>query len=673
MNQFVAALRNLSKDCNFGTTLNIMMRDRLVVGMNEEHIQRKLLQETGLTFEKAMEIAVAMETSSKNLKELTSHVVPDVEGGVNKMFSSGTRNKSQQQLQGGKQEYKMYTHPQGSSPEGKNKSCFRCLGRHDPNTCRYKGEVCFACQKKGHIKTACRSKNRPPACNLVQDEDCSDDSDALPMYSAYHIGTPKLPPIEVAVAINSTPLQFEVDTGCPVTLISEQTWNKVFDGNSPNLETCTLKLKSYTGQPLDIMGTVEAQVKYQNQTKVVPLTVVKGNGPSLFGRDLISEFSVMKICQENNSMQEILANHSDVFREELGTLKGTTAKIHVPEGATPRFFKPRPLPYAMRGKVDKEIDRLVGEGILTPVDFSEWAAPVVPILKPDNSVRLCGDYKVTINQVSHLEQYPLPTLEDISAKLAGGKKFSTLDMSHAYQQLLLDESSSQYVTINTHRGLFSYTRLPYGVSSAPAIFQRTIESILCDTPGVAVYMDDIILTGANDVEHLETLDTVLTKLEQAGLRLKRAKCTFLAEEVVYLGHRFTSEGIKPVEEKVKALMEARAPNDVTELKSYLGLLNYYNRFLPNLSTVLTPLHRLLRKETTWKWEEEEQQCFEATKSMILGANILVHYNPSQPLILQCDASQYGLGTVLSHRMDDGSDKPIGFASRTLNAAEQNYS
>ena len=323
--------------------------------------------------------------------------------------------------------------------------------------------------------------------------------------------------------------------------------------------------------------------------------------------------------------------------------------------------------------MESEIDRLVGEGILKPVEFSEWAAPVVPVLKSDNTIRLCGDYKATVNQVSHLEQYPLPTLEDISAKLAGGKKFSKLDISHAYQKLLLDEESSKYVTINTHRGLFTYFRLPYGVSFAPAIFQRTIESLLRDIPGVAVYIDDIILTGANDVEHLETLDLVLTKLEEFGLRLNKAKCTLLAEEAVYLGHRFDAQGIHPVKDKVRALLETRALQNVTELKSYLGLLNYYNRFLPNLSTVLTPLHRLLQKVTPWQWGEAEQQCFETTKKLITGAGVLVCYNSDQPLILQFDASPYGVGAVLSHRMEDSSDNPIAFASRTLNTAEKNYS
>ena len=205
--------------------------------------------------------------------------------------------------------------------------------------------------------------------------------------------------------------------------------------------------------------------------------------------------------------------------------------------------------------MEQELDRLVQTNVMEPMRYSDWATPIAPVLKADGKVRLCGDYKLTVNSVSHLEQFPIPTLDDLFEKLTGGKQFSMLDLSHAYSQLPLDNKSKEYATVNTHRGLFRYNRLPYGISSAPAIFQRTMENILQDIPGVAVYLDDIILTGATKAKHLETLDLVLGRLEEAGLRLKREKCTFLADEVVYLGHKIDQHGLHPIEDKV----EARTP------------------------------------------------------------------------------------------------------------------
>ena len=241
--------------------------------------------------------------------------------------------------------------------------------------------------------------------------------------------------------------------------------------------------------------------------------------------------------------------------------------------------------------MELELDRLTQERVIEPIQFSDWAAPIVPVLKSDGeSIRICGDFKVTINQVSKLDQYPIPKIEDLFTKLAGGKTFTKLDMSQAYQQLVLDKESRKYVVINTHRGLFRYNRLPFGVSSAPGIFQRTMENLLQGIPGVVVYIDDVLVTGKSEEEHLAALEETLRRLKEAGLRLKKSKCVFMASSVIYLGYRIDAESLHPVPEKVQALKEAPMPCNVSELKSYLGLPTYYSKFLPNVSTVVAPLY-----------------------------------------------------------------------------------
>ena len=249
----------------------------------------------------------------------------------------------------------------------------------------------------------------------------------------------------------------------------------------------------------------------------------------------------------------------------------------------------------------------------------------------------------------------------------------SLDMSQAYHQIRLDDDSKKFVVVNTHKGLFCYNRLPFGVSSAPGIFQRVMECLLKDIPGVVVYLDDVLLTGPSVNEHLSTLNKVLQKLGDAGLKLKKSKCVFMADSVTYLGHRIDSQGLHPLEEKVKALQAVPDPKNVTELKSYLGMLSYYSKFLPNLSSELAPLHKLLRQSVSWHWSEEQQQAFEKSKQLLSSSQLLVHFDPSLEIRLACDAYAYGIGAVLSHRMPDGSEKPIGFVSRTLKNAEQNYS
>ena len=234
-----------------------------------------------------------------------------------------------------------------------------------------------------------------------------------------------------------------------------------------------MRLRTYSGESLVVLGEVEVNVTIKEQKKMLPLVVVQGAGTSLIGRNWLSQLMIGWDEIRSHSYQEVLSKYPDVFQGGLGALKGHKAKIHIDTSVKPKFCKAHSVPYTMRELVDQELDRLVAEGILEPVTFADWAAPIVPVLKSDiKNVRICGDFKRTVNEASKLDKYPIPKIEDLLLQLAGGKHFTKLDMSQAYQQVLLEDDSKDLVVINTHRGLFRYTRLPFGVSSAPGIFQR---------------------------------------------------------------------------------------------------------------------------------------------------------------------------------------------------------
>ena len=327
------------------------------------------------------------------------------------------------------------------------------------------------------------------------------------------------------------------------------------------------------------------------------------------------------------------------------------------------------MPFALKDKVAAELDRLQAEGIIAPTKFSQWAAHIVPIVKKDGSIRICGDYKQTINKCAKTEIYPLPSIEEHFATLSGGQSFTTLDLSHAYLQLELEEESQDMVTINTHKGLYKYKRLPFGVASAPTIFQRIMEATLQGLPMVCVYLDDVLVSGMSQQEHLTNLNEVLTHLESAGLHLKEKKYTFCKSGVTYLGHIISADGLKPSPHKVKAVSELPPPSKISELKTFLGLVNYYAKFLPDSATKLAPLHKLLKHEEPWNWSTPQQKAFQGVKQSLLNSYILAHYDDTKPIVMACDASPFRVSSVLLQILADGLEHPIAYASCSLNPVE----
>nr|XP_024658736.1 uncharacterized protein K02A2.6-like [Maylandia zebra] len=407
------------------------------------------------------------------------------------------------------------------------------------------------------------------------------------------------------------------------------------------LQPTDIMLKTYTGEPLAPEGVIKVQVELNKQCATLPLYVVKVDAPPLFGREWLRVIKLnwkdlkMVHAREqsgNDNLEAVLKKHSAVFSKELGTMKGIKARLTL-----------RP---------------------------DSWG--IVPVNKKDGSVRLCGAFKVTLNSQLCVDKYLLPRIEDLFASLAGGQHFSKLDLANAYLQMEVEEESKKLLTISTQKGLFRFNRLPFGVAPSPALFQKAMDQVLLGLPYTHCYLDDILVSGPDKQTHLRTLKAVLGRLEDYGLRLKQEKCLFFQESVEYLGHIIDAAGLHKSPEKVRAVMEAPAPADVSQLRSFLGMLNYYGRFIPDLATVLKPLNELLSKEKKWQWTSACESAFQKAKERLASPKILTHYNPELPLRLACDASPYGVGAVLSHVMPDGQERPIAYASRTLSEAERNY-
>ena len=432
----------------------------------------------------------------------------------------------------------------------------------------------------------------------------------------FQLSSERVDPIMVSVHANNKDLTMELDTGAALSVISESTYLSTWSPTErPPLKPSNATLTTYSGESLEVCGAITIPVTYKQQSNQLSLQVLKKEGPSLLGRDwlkhLVLDWKQINFVrqQSNSALQKVLDSYPEVFRDELGSIEGVKVQLHLKQDAKPHYHRPRPVPYSLRSKVEDELQRLLDCGVTEPVHFSEWAAPIVPVLKRDKTVRICGDYRLTVNQETTPDSYPLPRVEDLFATLSGGESFTKLDLSNAYLQLHLDEDSKKLTTINTHKGLFRYNRLPFGVSSAPAVFQRTMENLFKNIAGVCVYLDDVLVTGKTADDHLKNLAEVLAKMQSVGIRLSKKKRHFMLPEVEYLGHKISSEGLHPSEKKVHALKNAPKPTNVSQLKSFLGLVNYYSKFLPNLSTTLAPLYKLLQKKSSWRWGSKEDKAF----------------------------------------------------------------
>ena len=296
------------------------------------------------------------------------------------------------------------------------------------------------------------------------------------------------------------------------------------------------------------------------------------------------------------------------------------------------------------------------------------------VRKSDGSYRFCVDFR-DLNKVTVKDAYPLPSMDSILDKLRKARYLSKIDLKQAYFQVPMDENSKKYTAFSVPgSGLWQFKRMAFGLTNAPSTFQRLIDAIFGPEfePHIFGYLDDIIIATESFEEHCKWLEIVLKRLMEAGLAVNRDKCEFCCSRVTYLGFRLDKDGLRPDPEKVAPVTNYPAPQNLKQLRRFLGMVGWYSRFIPNDSEAKIPLVKLLRKGQLWTWGEEQQEAFEKLKKALTVAPVLARPDFSKPFAVQTDASNYAIGTVLRQEAEDG-ERPVVYVSRVLNSAEKNYS
>ena len=487
--------------------------------------------------------------------------------------------------------------------------CGRCgyVQQGREGKCPALGQKCNKCNARRHFASVCRSNRKmyfvPRTAYEVESDEtkpfiCEVESDKTKPFVESDESKAFLSVIDctekkdawfVTLKVKRTRLRFKIDTGADVTIITKKTWLAMKD--KPRLEPTAVRLNSVGGQ-LKACGQFLAITKHKNTVYRFNIIVIEGqNVINLLSRDVATDMEL--VCR----LEQINASDTDTG---IGLMKTDSVAIKLKAGAQPLCLTTaRRVPFPLMGAVKAELHRMVTSGVIRAVtEPTDWCSAMVPVIKKTGAVRICVDLK-QLNTAVGREHFMLPSLEDISPKLADSKVFSTLDAASGFWQVPIDEESQLLTTFITPFGRYAFCRLPFGISSASEIFQRKMSAHLDGRNGVEVIMDDILVHGHSIEEHDARLDAVIRIINDSGLKLNPRKCVFRQTELTYFGHLTGGDGIKPNPDRVEALLKLSRPNNVSELRTVLGMFQYLGKFVYDMSSVMKPMTDLLKSDVIW--------------------------------------------------------------------------
>ena len=484
----------------------------------------------------------------------------------------------------------------------------------------------------------------------------------------------------VSLDVGGVHVNLLVDSGATVNVIDKKLWEAM----KAKKVKCTSKVSSkplhaYGGKPLTVIGCFEANVVTDNGTNLqTQFFVINENAPGILGKDAATKLGLLHIGipertyvnQVDDQKAQWKSKFPDCF-SGFGKLKDYQLKVPIDTDVTPVIHPLRRIPYHLRDKLERKLDELVAQDIIEKVNEpSPWISPVVVVPKK-NDIRLCVDMRQA-NQAVIRERYPIPTVEEVLQDFNQSTVFSKLDIKLAYHQIELDPSSREITTFMTHKGMYRYKRLMFGISCAPEMYNKILQQTLDGCDGVQSIFDDIVVHGKTQAEHDKHLEATLQRLCEKGLTLNIDKCQFNMSHIEFMGHILSEHGVGLAKSKVEAVQNARQPKSVSEVRSFLGLVNFSGRFIPNLATIAEPLRKLTRNGVPFNWGPEQTRAFDELKTQLSNASILGYYDPTAQTLVITDASPVGLGAVLAQKHGDDY-RVIMYASRSLTDVERRYS
>ena len=663
---FIGRCRHMAKKCKFVDSSEVDFRlvEQLIVGTRHKSVQEKLLEkgDTLSSLDAALEISRTHEATMSQMAQLSpSEVI--VSAVERKVRPQPGKNRTRQ-----------------------NRPCMFC-GKppHDRSVCPARDTECRHCRKKGHFADVCLS--RPKQIHTV---------DKAPAQQAKQLAAVNITdptdlflgsvqagddPWMVQVSMLGTPVSMKLDTGADVTVIPSSVYRTL---GHDTLETTKCVLRGANTSRLQVQGTFNADlVMSDGSSTLQQIFVATDLKQALLGRPAIAALGLLTVQADLSavtssttkgisSLEDAKQASPNLF-QSLGKFTGDPYKIQLQEKSEPFSLScPRRVPLPLMDKVKAELHKMEEQGVIVPVDEpTDWCSGLVVVPKPSGAVRLCVDY-TRLNKFVRREHHVLPAVDHTLGQLTGAKFFTKLDANSGFYQVPLSEESCKLTTFITPFGRYMFTRLPFGICSAPEHFQKRMSRILEGVPGCALQMDDVLVFGATEDEHDARVAQTLQRLDEHGVTLNPDKCLFKVPSVKFLGHLIDQHGIRPDPEKVQGVADFAPCQDTHDVRRFMGMVNQLGKFSSKIAGVCQPINALLKKDNTWCWGPAQQSAFDKAKDLLSSAPVLALYGSTAPTIVSADASSYGIGAVIKQRQPDGQWKPVSYQSRTLTPTEQRY-
>ena len=425
------------------------------------------------------------------------------------------------------------------------------------------------------------------------------------------------------------------------------------------------QIRADLGVSDDESGTPEEEEEVMGVDVVVPATVFEGNS-----REALVEMLQHLSEDQRNELVDRLWQFPKVFSETPGLTSWVEHDIDVGD-SKPIKLPPYRLNPQRQAALDKELKYMIDHGLIKRA-YSEWCSPVTLQPKPDGKVRLCVDFR-KINALSTTDSYPLPRVDDSVDQVGNARYITKIDLMKGYWQVPLTPRAKKIASFVVSGAVYQCQVMPYGLKNAPATFQRLMNRVVDGIPNCTVYIDDVVIYDIDWEEHLDHVEQLVRRLDEAGLVVNLAKCEFVKARVQYLGFVVGHGEVVPPQAKVEAIVTFERPHSRRALQRFLGMIGYYRRFIKDYSSILAPLTDLLAKNTKWKWSEECEQAFTTVKNLLSNFPILRAPDFDRPFVIAVDASRVGVGAVLFQSDDNGIEHPVSYFSKKLSRAQRNYS